>query len=189
MPYRDAQAALIAALTDHARPGHALWQDQFDPSAARMVGKDRLLDEENLAPRAFRFDTGLHGMEEICAESAYVWNNVERMSPERIAVLIMRCPPSSTHPGFLWAWKHLTDYSVCIVTGISHFQVRRHSIRTIMGGKWTQAEIAQHVGGIHQSTVSRAMEKLRPWLERLETQAWSDLTDRLESRGLIERAA
>lgn len=186
MPYRDAQAALIAALADHSRPGHALWQDQFDPAAARMVGKERLMDAENLPP-AYRFDTGLHGMEDTCGESAFVWKQLERMNPERVAILIMRCPPSSQHPGFVWAWRYLADVSVSYVTGISHFQARRHSIRTLMGGRWSQTEIAQHVG-VHQSTVSRVFEKLRPWLEGLETQAWADFKDRLESRGLIERA-
>ncbi len=188
MPYRDAQAALIAALADHARPNHSLWQDQFDPSSARMVGKERLMDAENLPPATLKFDTGLHGMEEICAEAMFVFNNLERMRPERIAVLIMRCPPSAQHPGFLWAWKYLTDASVCEVTGITHYQARRHSIRTIMGGRWSQTEIAQHVS-VNQSTISRVFEKLRPWLEKLEAQAWAELTDRLEGRGLIERAA
>ena len=188
MPYRDAQAALIAALADHARPGHSLWQDQFDPSSARMVGKERLMDAENLPPAMPKFDTGLHGMEEICAEAAYAWKQLERMHPDRIAVLIMRCPPTAHHPGFLWAWKWLTDASVCEVTGITHYQARRHAIRTLMGGRWTQAEIGEHVN-LHQSSISRIFEKLRPWLERLEEQAWADFGDRLESRGLVQRVA
>lgn len=184
MPYRDAQAALIAALAEHARPGHTLWQDQFDPAAARMVGKERLMDAENLPPAMPRFDTGLHGMEEICSEAAYVWKQLERMNRDRVAVMVMRCPPTTQHPGFLWAWGYLTEVSVSQVTGITHYQARRHSIRSLMGGRWSQTDIAQHVN-VHQSTISRVFEKLRPWLDRLEEQAWADFRDRLESRGLI----
>lgn len=182
MPFRDAQAALISAFSDHARPQHAVWQDKYRTGYWGA--------EIRRGPRSL-----LQGMEEVCAESAFVWRHLYPMSDDRVAVLILRCcpptlprldryAPAIEHPLFAVALAWLIERSSEPVGGARDHRMRRTVIRSALGGKLRVSELATR-HGCDRCTVSRLNVAMKRWLRPLEDLAWKEITDRLEVAGLL----
>lgn len=196
MTYRSAHHALICVFVDHARPGHSGWQDQFQPRAARLAQADAILRDPD-EPPASLFRSTLHGMEEIAGEAAIVWKHLLRLNDTRAATLILRCCPPTLprssynapmipHPAYEGAMKLLTDESACAVSGLSHYRARREAIKRATGGVISIKSTAERCE-VHPRTVSRLVEAITQWEKAIEEQAWAEITDRLETAGLIER--
>ena len=191
MPYRDAQAAVIAALADHARPGHAGWQDQFDPLAARLYGKERAGD---LEPPRLSFRTGLSGMEEVCGEAMYVQQHMARMgSLVQLGLLVMK--HNTIFPSHLYegAQKQVEKAAVELLN-CHHRTLLRRCIKEALypskdiGSRLPMTYIGDKTG-VHRNTVRAYWHRIQPWVWTEMRRGYAEITDRLEGAGLIERAA
>jgi len=196
MPYKSAHHALICCFVDHARPGHARWQDQFDPRHYRAERNSPVMAElEEVAMRS-TFRSTLHGMEEITAEAANVWKHLLRMGDTRASVLVIKtCPPKAPsridpkatipNPWFEAALHWLVQDSAQLVTGLSNYRARRDAIRICLGGK-LKTSITADKCGVSTRTVDRLVGRVKEWINPIEEQAWREIEDRLQAAGLIE---
>ncbi len=189
MPYRDVQAAVIAALADHARPNHPSWQDMFDPIAARLAGKERLADPEAIAPR-ITFRTGLSGMEEVAGEAAIILKHMARMhNSTHIALLVMR--HNTQWPSDLYdRAQKLVEADCVALLNLHHRFLLRRCVKEALypskddGARLPMSYIADKTG-VHRNTVRAYWQRLLPWVITETGKAYAELTDRLEVAGLI----
>ncbi len=179
MTYRDAQAAIIAALADHARPGHSGWQDQYKPGYWDV-------------PTITAVRSSLIGMEETAGQAAMVMRNMLTLRDLHLAILIVRYEtqfPSSRHQASL---HYVTQDSAQCVTGLSNVRLRQAIIRAALApGKRTSrpklAELADRYG-VHRNTVSTHYACISGWVHTEFDKAMAEITDKLEARGLIDRS-
>jgi hypothetical protein len=199
MPYKSAHHALICCFVDHARPGHARWQDQFDPRNDRAERNSPVMAELEEAAMRSTFRSTLHGMEEITAEAANVWKHLLRMGDTRASVLVIKtCPPKATsridpkatipNPWFEAALHWLVQESAQLVTGLSNYRARRDAIRICLGGK-LKTSITADKCDVSTRTVDRLVGRVKEWISPIEEQAWREIEDRLQAAGLIEKGS
>ncbi len=183
MPYRDTQAAVIAALADHARPGHSGWQDQYRPGYWDLVG--------NKSPSSL-----LSGMQEVCGEAMFVRRHMERMSEIALALLILRHNTAFPSPLFEGSMRWIEMESARLITGMSNNRLRQWCIRESLhpspdsrkpdgAAKIPMSYIARKTGA-HRNTVRDYWERINPWIWRELERAHADLGGRLEEAGLID---
>jgi hypothetical protein len=177
--YRDTQAAIIAALADHARPVHARWQDQYRPGYWDV-------------PTIAALRNSLVGMEEVAGPAALVMRHMLALSDLHLAILIVRYEtqfPSARHQASL---EYVTQASAEAVTGLSNRRLRQAIIRaTLSPGRAKVrpklAELADRYG-VHRKTVERHYSSISQWAHAQFDRAMAEMTDRLEARGLIEHS-
>lgn len=197
MTYRNAHHALICCFEPHDRPGHAGWQDQYDPRNERKERGSRVLDTLEADAERSTFRSALHGMEEITGEAANVWKHLLRMGDTYASVLILRtCPPKITsaidpraklpHPAFEAALHWLVQDSAQLVTGLSNYRARRDAIRICLGGK-LKTSITADKCDVSTRTVDRLVGRVKEWINPVEAQAWREIEDRLQAAGLLEQ--
>lgn len=194
MTYKSAHHAMICCFVDHARPGHAGWQDVYDDRQYRMERGEPGLREPEPPPSLFR--STLHGMEEIAGEAAIVWRHLLRLGDTRAAALILRCCPPTLprssysapilpHPAYEAAMKWMIDASAGAVSGLSNYRARRDAIKLATGGAINIGVTADKCE-VDRRTVSRLVQAIKAWERAIEDQAWREIEDRLQVAGLIE---
>ena len=197
MPYKSAHHALICCFVDHARPGHASWQDHYQPGVERLARGDAILADTDPPPVCTMASSALRGMEEIAGEAALVWRHLLRLGDTRASTLILRCCPphlprsSHTdpiypHPAYESAMKWLTDCSAGAVSGLSHYHARRAALQRATGGTISIRRTAERCD-VDRRTISRLVTAIIGWEKAIEEQAWAEIQDRLETAGLIDR--
>ena len=179
MSYPNVQAAIIAALADHSRPGHARWQDQYKTGYWNM-------------PTISLIRSNLIGMEETAGQAAMVLRNMGTLRDLHLAILIVRYEtqfPSSRHQASL---HYVTQESAQCVTGLSNVRLRQAIIRAALapGKRGTRPKYAEMADryGMHPKTVGRHYAAISGWVHAEFNKALAEISDKLEARGLIERS-
>lgn len=177
MTYRDTQAAIIAALADHARPGNSSWQKQY-----RCGYWD--------SPVISLIRSSLVGMEETAGQAAMVLRNMETLCDLHLSLLIVRYETQFPSPRHEASLQYASNASIESVTGLSNFRLRQAIIRSsLTPGKRKKKpkfeELADRYN-VHAKTVSRHYAAISEWTHREFDKAMAEMTDKLEARGLIE---